>query len=158
MSPRERGALPILIGSLILFLAFAGDVLEVAPREEQNRAVRAIKPRHDATIATQTSTFPLAKNRTKGYNKAVVRLHVVWAVRVPAQAPEGLPPLRATALFDFVFSNDAFILLQLSAKCKKILYGFTRRRSCWWVLPYFSPASCSFVPGRLPAVKISPFT
>lgn len=38
----------------------------------------------------------------KGYNEAVVRLRCVGKMRLPAQAPEGLPPLRATALY-FVF-------------------------------------------------------
>lgn len=51
-------------------------------------------------------------------------VYVVWVVQVPAQAPEGLPPLRATALYDFVFSNDVSILLLLPAKCKTVFSGF----------------------------------
>ncbi len=51
-------------------------------------------------------------------------VYVVWVVQVPAQAPEGLPPLWATALYDFVFSNDVSILLRLPAKCKTVFSGF----------------------------------
>ena len=64
--------------------------------------MRARRPQHSTTEQHNPYHAPLSKNLQKG----IIRpwyVFVVWAGAVPALVPEGLPPLWATALYDFVF-------------------------------------------------------